>query len=100
MVRHSLPLPPHLTPSTAPWLLGMHKKAKLAEEGSKTVGNEADTIEESDEDRRTNSIASLRKRALEHITNNFKQDHEVTITTIKQERDDDCESPLSPALSI
>lgn len=100
MVRHSLPLPPHLTPSTAPWLLGMHKKAKLAEENNKTGNNENETIEETDEDRRTNSIASLRKRALEHITNNYKQDQEVAIATIKQEREEICESPVSPALSI
>lgn len=101
MVRHSLPLPPHLTPSTAPWLLGMHKKAKLAEETGKSDSSEmSDKVEESEEDRRTNSIASLRKRALEHITNNFKQDQEFAVQNIKQEQDERCDSPVSPALSI
>lgn len=99
MVRHSLPLPPHLTPSSAPWLLGMHKKAKLAEEGTNSdKNNEKD--DESEEDRRTNSIASLRKRAMEHINHSYKQDQEITVTNIKQEHEERCETPVSPALSI
>lgn len=100
MVRHSLPLPPHLTPSTAPWLLGMHKKAKLAEENKVTSPQDSTgDVEESEEDRRSNSIASLRKRAMEHLHNSLMQDHEVSLT-IKKERDERCDSPTSPALSI
>lgn len=113
MVRHSLPLPPHLTPNNAPWLLGMHKKAKVSDQGTEN-GQQTEVLEnleESEEVRRSNSIASLRKRAMEHINNNnntIKQDHDLTVANIKKEyhgEDDDddderCETPPSPALSI
>ena len=55
MVRHSLPLPPHLTSNSAPWLLGMHKKAKLMEDKIKV-----ETSKETGDDLRSHSIASLR----------------------------------------
>ena len=61
MVRHSLPLAPHLTSNSAPWLLGMHKKAKLMEDKIKV-----ETSKETGDDLRSHSIASLRQRAQEH----------------------------------
>ncbi|XP_031569266.1 visual system homeobox 2-like [Actinia tenebrosa] len=100
MVRHSLPLPPHLTPSSAPWLLGMHKKAKQQGDGLENEKDDQEQGDESEEDRRSHSIASLRKRAMEHINNNInsnKQEHEITVKYIKKEREDDTPSP---ALSI
>ncbi|CAH3040806.1 unnamed protein product [Porites lobata] len=71
MVRHSLPLPPHLTPSSAPWLLGMHKKAKIMEEKIKVEASS-----ENGDDLRSHSIASLRQRAQEHNAA-LKQEHEA-----------------------
>mgnify|MGYP001798148091 FL=1 len=63
MVRHSLPLPPHLANSgKAQWLLGMHKKAKQAENKD---GGEIKEDQDKDEFR-SNSIAVLRMKAQEH----------------------------------
>ena len=73
MVRHSLPLPPHLTSNSAPWLLGMHKKAKHMEGNIKL---EASTTGR--DDLRSHSIASLRQRAQEHNAA-LKQEHEAAL---------------------
>lgn len=67
MVRHSLPLPPHLADATsARWLLGMYKKAGQSEERG--------TAEES-EDVRSQSIANLRHKAETH-SRNIQRDNE------------------------
>ena len=78
MVRHSLPLPPHLTSNTAPWLLGMHKKAKIMEEKIKV-----ETSNENGDDLRSHSIASLRQRAQEHNAA-LKQEHEAMMQAYQQ----------------
>lgn len=78
MVRHSLPLPPHLTSSSAPWLLGMHKKAKLMEDKIKVEASS-----ENGDDLRSHSIASLRQRAQEHNAA-LKQEHEALMSAYKQ----------------
>ena len=78
MVRHSLPLPPHLTPSSAPWLLGMHKKAKIMEEKIKVEASS-----ENGDDLRSHSIASLRQRAQEHNAA-LKQEHEAMVEAYRQ----------------
>ena len=78
MVRHSLPLPPHLTPSSAPWLLGMHKKAKIMEEKIKVEASS-----ENGDDLRSHSIASLRQRAQEHNAA-LKQEHEAMMEAYRQ----------------
>ena len=77
MVRHSLPLPPHLTSNSAPWLLGMHKKAKIMEEKIKVEGSN-----ENGDDLRSHSIASLRQRAQEHNAA-VKQEHEAMMQAYK-----------------
>lgn len=71
MVRHSLPLPPHLTSNSAPWLLGMHKKAKVMEDKIKV-----EVSNENGDDLRSHSIASLRQRAQEHNAA-LQQEHEA-----------------------
>lgn len=78
MVRHSLPLPPHLTSSSAPWLLGMHKKAKVMEDKMKV-----ESTGENGDDLRSHSIASLRQRAQEHNAA-VKQEHEAMMHAYKQ----------------
>ena len=78
MVRHSLPLPPHLTSNSAPWLLGMHKKAKIMEEKIKV-----EATSENGDDLRSHSIASLRQRAQEHNAA-LKQEHEALMHAYKQ----------------
>ncbi|KAL9952501.1 hypothetical protein ACROYT_G039768 [Oculina patagonica] len=78
MVRHSLPLPPHLTTTSAPWLLGMHKKAKVMEEKIKVEGSN-----ENGDDLRSHSIASLRQRAQEHNAA-LKQEHEAMMQVYQQ----------------
>ena len=78
MVRHSLPLPPHLTSSSAPWLLGMHKKAKVMEDKMKV-----EPPSEHGDDLRSHSIASLRQRAQEHNAA-LKQEHEALMHAYKQ----------------
>ncbi|XP_033125951.1 visual system homeobox 2-like [Anneissia japonica] len=83
MVRHSLPLPESILKSEktgepcAPWLLGMHKKS-VEVGGNESDGEETNstvhfkeieqkTADENDPDSiRSNSIASLRAKALEH----------------------------------
>ena len=77
MVRHSLPLPPHLTSNSAPWLLGMHKKAKIMEEKIKVEGSN-----ENGDDLRSHSIASLRQRAQEHNAA-VKQEQEAMMQAYK-----------------
>jgi len=77
MVRHSLPLPPHLTSNSAPWLLGMHKKAKIMEEKIKV-----ESSNENGDDLRSHSIASLRQRAQEHNAA-VKQEHEAMMQAYK-----------------
>lgn len=60
MVRHSLPLPPHLADATsARWLLGMYKKTGQTDKPSTDPGSE-------DEDPRNQSIANLRQKAEAH----------------------------------
>lgn len=62
MVRHSLPLPPHLADATsARWLLGMYKKAGHAEKTGKDQDN--------DDEVRNLSIANLRQKAEAHSKN-------------------------------
>ena len=62
MVRHSLPLPPHLSDATsARWLLGMYKKNGQGEQSGKD--------EKNDEEARIMSIANLRKKAEAHSKN-------------------------------
>ena len=78
MVRHSLPLPPHLTSSSAPWLLGMHKKAKVVEGKIKVEASS-----ENGDDIRSHSIASLRQRAQEHNAA-LKQEHEAIMNAYKE----------------
>ncbi|XP_014671982.1 PREDICTED: visual system homeobox 2-like isoform X2 [Priapulus caudatus] len=87
MVRHSLPLPESILSSAkegivnscAPWLLGMHKKSV---EAADVLKDDCDTSNDGDhaddkldeaadnpthrEERRSNSIASLRQKAQEH----------------------------------
>ncbi|XP_045158534.2 homeobox protein Hox-B1-like [Mercenaria mercenaria] len=73
MVRHALPLPDAIVKSadkgieqsSAPWLLGMHKKSieaanKMKEEES------SDSEKKPDSDVRTESIAALRAKAQQH----------------------------------
>ena len=85
MVRHSLPLPPHLTSSSAPWLLGMHKKAKIVDEKMKV-----EAPSENGDDLRSHSIASLRQRAQEHNAA-VKQEHEAIMNAYKQVSSNDRE---------
>lgn len=102
MVRHSLPLPSHLSAGTAPWLLGMHKKAKQTTSGddNKMDDSSAD-VDVEREDLRSHSIASLRLKAKEHLQ---QQVHEVALIIMKKETEDDskeCEKdsvsfPASP----
>jgi hypothetical protein len=62
MVRHSLPLPPHLADATsARWLLGMYKKAGHVEKSGKDESN--------DDEARNMSIANLRQKAEAHSKN-------------------------------
>ncbi|GFO27515.1 visual system homeobox 2 [Plakobranchus ocellatus] len=83
MVRHALPLPDAIVKtadkgienSAAPWLLGMHKKSleaskKMSEEDTDLSGNE-DRSDDSGirgvrEERKSESIATLRAKAQEH----------------------------------
>lgn len=61
MVRHSLPLPPHLADATsARWLLGMYKKAGHTDKPGK---------DDSNEEVRNLSIATLRQKAEAHSKN-------------------------------
>lgn len=83
MVRHSLPLPPHLTSNSAPWLLGMHKKAKIMEEKIKVEGSN-----ENGDDLRSHSIASLRQRAQEHNAA-VKQEQEAMMQAYKHVSEDE-----------
>ncbi|XP_001631223.2 visual system homeobox 2 [Nematostella vectensis] len=100
MVRHSLPLPPHLTPSSAPWLLGMHKKAKQSEDAQKLEPSEREHALDSEDELRSHSIASLRKRAIEHAQNLQHETvkPEIDVTMLKRECEDR-ETP-SPPLSV
>ncbi|KAK0056006.1 visual system homeobox 2 [Biomphalaria pfeifferi] len=81
MVRHALPLPDAIVKSAekgiehsaAPWLLGMHKKSleaskKMSEEDSDLSGNETGPEGKGrvKEERKTESIATLRAKAQEH----------------------------------
>ncbi|XP_059161139.1 visual system homeobox 2-like [Physella acuta] len=81
MVRHALPLPDAIVKSAekgiehsaAPWLLGMHKKSleaskKMSEEDSDLSGNETgpDGKGRVKEERKSESIATLRAKAQEH----------------------------------
>lgn len=79
----------------------MHKKAANQQgDGLESEKDDQEQVEESEEDRRSHSIASLRKRAMEHINSNFNKpefEHEITVKNIKKEREDDTPSP---ALSI
>lgn len=81
MVRHSLPLPPHLTAGSAPWLLGMHKKAKGVETGEDNKGEEGSS--DTDENLKSHSIAALRQKAKEHLQ------QQVAIIRFKKETDED-----------
>ena len=92
MVRHSLPLPPHLANSgTAQWLLGMHKKAKQAEDKEET-----DTKEDRDKDDfRSNSIAVLRMKAQEHnqsLRQSFDHDSTMIMKLRKDSEDENSHS--------
>lgn len=88
MVRHSLPLPPHLANSgKAQWLLGMHKKAKQAENTKE--GGEMKEDQDKDEFR-SNSIAVLRMKAQEHnqsLRQEFENEPSI-ITKDSKESDD------------
>ena len=88
MVRHSLPLPPHLANSgKAQWLLGMHKKAKQAENKD---GSEMKEDQDKDEFR-SNSIAVLRMKAQEH-NQSLRQEFEsepCIITKDSKDSDDE-----------
>lgn len=86
MVRHSLPLPPHLTSSSAPWLLGMHKKAKVVDDKMKV-----ESPSENGDDLRSHSIASLRQRAQEHNAA-VKQEHEAAIMQAYKQSSNDTEA--------
>lgn len=86
MVRHSLPLPPHLTSSSAPWLLGMHKKAKVIDDKMKV-----EAPSENGDDLRSHSIASLRQRAQEHNAA-VKQEHEAAIMQAYKQSSNDSEA--------
>lgn len=78
MVRHSLPLPDTIlksakdgvTNSCAPWLLSMHKKSIEAAEKFKSVDETRSDTSSPDmrnrDERRSESIATLRARAQEH----------------------------------
>ncbi|XP_012942674.1 visual system homeobox 2 [Aplysia californica] len=81
MVRHALPLPDAIVKSAdqgiensaAPWLLGMHKKSleaskKMSEEDDDLSGSEAAPEGKGrvKEERKTESIATLRAKAQEH----------------------------------
>ncbi|CAL1527509.1 unnamed protein product [Lymnaea stagnalis] len=81
MVRHALPLPDAIVKSAekgiehsaAPWLLGMHKKSleaskKMSEEDSDLSGNETGPEGKGrvKEERKSESIATLRAKAQEH----------------------------------
>ena len=79
MVRHSLPLPPHLADATsARWLLGMYKKAGHSEKTGKSENND-------DEAARNLSIADLRHKAEEHTKN---LENEKTFEDSNMENDD------------
>jgi homeobox protein 2 len=78
MVRHSLPLPPHLADATsARWLLGMYKKAGHAEKSGKDENN--------DDEARNLSIANLRQKAEVHSKN---LESEKTSEDSKMQNDD------------
>ena len=78
MVRHSLPLPPHLADaSSARWLLGMYKKAGHAEKCGKDENN--------DDEARNQSIANLRQKAEAHSKN---LENEKTSANSKLQNDD------------
>lgn len=71
MVRHSLPLPPHLADATsARWLLGMYKKAGQSD----TKPSEEESEED---DPRSQSIANLRQKAEAH-NQTIHRDNEKT----------------------
>lgn len=83
MVRHSLPLPPHLTAGSAPWLLGMHKKAKGVESGEDKKRDEGSP--DTDDNLKSHSIAALRQKAKEHL----QQQVQVAMIMFKKETDED-----------
>ncbi|KAL4238887.1 Visual system homeobox 2 [Mactra antiquata] len=74
MVRHALPLPEAIVKSadkgieqsSAPWLLGMHKKSLEAASKMKEEEDEIQTDTKQDSDVKTESIATLRAKAQQH----------------------------------